>query len=156
MFIPSCKVLEQLCIALFLQLACILSACGLLHRLLRTSERVRSHIRSRSVGIRGQNGSSWVLCLDNSESCVLVKVRPEMEAAMHAALVACADEGATLNDVVQTVETRRGEVFVVRVHLEAGQGAEVVAGPLPGIAEHIVETLWRNKNKHWIILKLVN
>ena len=140
--------LEQLCIALFLQLACILSACGLLHRLLRTSKRIRPHIWAWSVRIRGQNGSSWVLGLDNAEASVLVEVRPEVEPTVHAALIACADEGATLDDVVQTVETRRGEVLVVWMHLEAWQGAEVVAGPLPGIAKHVVESLQREEGTY--------
>jgi hypothetical protein len=72
---------------------------------------------------------------------VLVEVGAEVEAAVHTALVARADEAASLDHVVQAIEAGRGEVLIVRVHLEAWQRAEVVLRPLPGVAEHIVEAL---------------
>ncbi len=133
--------LEQLCIALFLQLARVLTSCGFLHCLLRTSERIRSDIRPGSIRIRGQHRSGGVLSLHYAKPCVLVEMRPKVEPAVHTALVAGADEGSALDDVMESVKARRGEVFLVRVHLETWQGAKVVTGPLPGVAEHIVEAL---------------
>lgn len=66
-----------------------------------------------------------------------------MKATVSTALVAGADETAALDDVVQTVKARCGEIFVVGVHLEARKRTKVVTGPFPGVAEDVVESLQR-------------
>lgn len=55
--------------------------------------------------------------------------------------VACANKTAALNDMMQSIETRCREVFVVRMHLESGQRTKVIIHPFPGVAENITEAL---------------
>ena len=48
-----------------------------------------------------------------------------MEAAEDGRLISCANEAASHDNMMETIETRGRKVLIIRMHLEAGQGAEI-------------------------------
>jgi hypothetical protein len=76
--------------------------------------------------------------LHDAEARVLEEVRPEVEARPDAGLVAAGDPRAAEDHLVLAVVAGRREVVVVGVHAGAGQRVEVVAMPLPDVAEDVV------------------
>ena len=70
---------------------------------------------------------------------MLEEMGTEVVSAEDGRLVAGADETSPHNDVMQTVKTWGGEIFVVFVHFESVQRREVVGRPVPAVAEDVVE-----------------
>ena len=112
----------------------------LLRRFLRTAERIGTNIWSRSIRIRGERLGHFVR-LHHAEGRVLIEMWTEVESTVYTAFIPGGDEWTSLNHVVQAIEARGRKIFVVRVHLEAGQSTEEVFSPFPRIPKHIIKTL---------------
>ena len=70
---------------------------------------------------------------------MLQEVRSEVESTEVTCFFSCANETAAHNDVMATIETRSGKVFVQRMDFKAWKSAEVIDSPFPCIAEYVIE-----------------
>jgi hypothetical protein len=63
----------------------------------------------------------------------------EMKSTECTSFISSAQEAATLDDVVQSVKARGGEILIVGMDVEVIQWTEVVDAPFPCVTKGVIE-----------------